>query len=258
MHSVISAHLLIVSAIFLFLFMSGWFLIAKSRRRLDSVDIAWGLGFVLIAWVTELQKPSSRSLLVATLIAIWGIRLSKHIYKRSKFRGEDRRYKELSSKWKRFFWLRAYISIFIFQGLLLFLISAPVFVAPNAKLSGHWSLLSYYGALLWAIGFIIEAVSDKQLSNYLKMKDRPKVLQTGLWQNSRHPNYFGELVQWWAIGIIVLQVSYGWVGLIGPLILSILIVFVSGIPPIERHRSKDKEYFEYQKRTSVLLPLPRR
>mgnify|MGYP005613215997 FL=1 len=135
----------------------------------------------------------------------------------------------------------------------MLVVSLPIFVATGEPLSG-WAWLTWLGVLIWLKGFIFEAISDYQLANFLKLKDRPKVLQTGLWKYSRHPNYYGELVQWWGIGIIALQVSYGWIGLIGPLTLTLLIVFVSGIPPIEKRRAKDPEYREYMNRTSPLIP----
>jgi steroid 5-alpha reductase family enzyme len=250
-----SPKLLVTASIVIFIYMTLGFLLARARKRLDTVDSAWGLGFVLIAWLAVAQRSTGRSLLLAILVSIWGVRLSAHIYKRSRARGDDRRYKELSEKWRGNFWLRAYGSIFLLQGVLIVLVSAPLIVATNHELSG-WSWLSGLGVGLWALGFILEAIADHQLAVFMLQKDRPKVLQTGLWHYSRHPNYFGELTQWWGIALIALQVSYGWIGLIGPLTLSVLIVFISGIPPIERHRAKDPEYRAYQRRTSALIPLP--
>lgn len=248
---------LFINALLLFGYMTIWWAVAYRRKRIDTVDIAWGGGFVLVAWATLIQAPSFRSQLIANIVTIWGVRLAYHIYSRHKGKGNDPRYTVLSSKWKGNFWLRAYVSIFLTQGLLALIVSAPITVAANEALSGlAW--LSIVGTVIWSFGFIIEATADKQLSDFLKLKDRPKIMQEGLWRYSRHPNYFGELLQWWAIGIIALQVSYGWLGLIGPLTLSILMIFISGIPPIERARAKDKAYQEYKKHTSALILLPRR
>lgn len=237
--------------------MSAWFLVAKSRKRIDTVDVAWGLGFVLVAWATLWQSPSFHSVLIANIVTVWGIRLAYHIYSRHTFTKEDRRYIELSKKWKGNFWTRAYVSIFLVQGALLILVSLPITVASNTGISTlHW--LSYVGVILWSAGFVIETVADKQLSDYLKRKNRPAVMQEGFWRYSRHPNYFGELLQWWSVGIIALQVSYGWLGLIGPATLTILIVFISGIPPIERAKRSDKQYQVYRRKTSPLIPMPPR
>lgn len=249
--------ILLLNVVLVLVYMSAWFLVAKSRKRIDTVDIAWGLGFVLVAWSTLIQAPSFHSQLIANIVTVWGVRLAYHIYSRHSFSKEDRRYIELSKKWKGNFWARAYISIFITQGILLLLVSMPITVAANQQLNG-WGWLSYAGVIIWSAGFLIEAVADKQLSDYLRKKKRPPVMQEGLWKYSRHPNYFGELAQWWAIGIIALQVSYGWIGLIGPLTLSILIVFISGIPPIERAKRDNKEYQAYSQKTSTLIPWPPR
>jgi steroid 5-alpha reductase family enzyme len=246
---------LFVEAVLVLVYMTLAFFIARIRNRLDTVDVAWGLGFVLIAWSIFLQKPNDHSLLLASLISIWGLRLSRHIYRRSKTKDDDRRYRELSRKWQGNFWLRAYCSIFLLQGLLVLIISLPIIVSANRSLHSFW-WLSIFGGAIWLAGFVFEAIADHQLAVFLMQKNRPQVLQTGLWRYSRHPNYFGELTQWWGIALIALNVSYGWIGLLSPILLTVLIMFVSGIPPIERHRSKDPSYQLYQKQTSVLIPLP--
>lgn len=253
----INTHILYINGVLVALYMTVWFLVARKRQRIDTVDIAWGGGFVVLAWATLLQAPSFRSQLIANIVTVWGLRLAYHIYSRHKGRSIDPRYTELSSKWKGNFWLRAYLSIFLLQGVLVMIVGLPILVATNRPLD-NLAWLSVVGTIIWSLGFITEALADYQLSEFLKQKKRPKILQTGLWKYSRHPNYFGELVQWWAVGIIALQVSYGWLGLIGPLTLSVLIIFISGIPPIERAKSNDKEYQAYKKQTSPLILLPPR
>ncbi|HEY5442103.1 MAG TPA: DUF1295 domain-containing protein [Candidatus Saccharimonadales bacterium] len=248
---------MIESAAVLLIYMTLGYALARTRRRMDTVDTAWGLGFVLIAWLVEVRASSPHSLVIALLVSVWGFRLSTHIWRRNRARGDDPRYRELSDKWRSNFWLRAYFSIFLVQGTLVWIICLPVMMASQRQLSGlGW--LTVTGSLVWLVGFVIEAFADRQLASFMLDKQHPKVLQTGLWHYSRHPNYFGELAQWWGIGLIVLQVSWGWIGLAGPLMLSVLIIFVSGIPPIERRRQKDAEYRAYQRRTSPLVPLPPR
>lgn len=252
-----TSKLLIINAGLLFAYMTLAFGVARARRRLDTVDTAWGMGFVLVAWTVYVQQPKGRSLLIALIVSVWGMRLANHIWQRSRSRGDDPRYLELSQKWRGSVWRRAYVSIFLLQGGLIWLVSLPIIAASGHQLSGL-SWLSAAGATIWLIGFTIEATADQQLSIFLHAQNHPKVLQTGLWRYSRHPNYFGELTQWWGIGVIACQASYGWLGLIGPLTLSWLIIFVSGIPPIEKRRQKDLEYQAYQRRTSALVPLPPR
>ncbi len=249
--------ILIINAILLFAYMCAWFTAAKIRNRLDTVDTAWGLGFVVAAWSVAVQAPSNRSLLIAAIVSIWGFRLANHIWQRGKTKGEDPRYTEIAEKWKGNLWARAFVSIFMTQCALIWIVSLPIVLAagtPHANLS--W--LTILGGLIWLDGFIIEAVADHQLAVFLKTKNHPKLLQTGLWKYSRHPNYLGELTMWWGIGVIALQTSYGYIGLIGPLVLSVLIIGISGIPPIERRKSKDPEYRAYMRRTSALFILPQR
>lgn len=249
--------LLLICALALFATMSLGFWAAYRRKRLDTVDTAWGLGFVLVAWIAELYRANPRSLLIAVLVTVWGLRLSYHLYSRNQNRPDDPRYKELSNKWRGNFWRRAYLSVFLLQGGLVWLVSLPVMVAVNPPLlDTHLQTLA--GVWVWLVGFTFEALADYQLAEYMKLAKKPKVLNTGLWRYSRHPNYFGELAQWWGIALIALQVSFGWVGLAGPVTLTVLIVFISGIPPIERRRSKDAAYRAYQKHTNVLIPWPPR
>lgn len=240
----------------IFVFMSLAFTVAYKRKRIDTVDISWGLGFVVIAWSVYIQQPTTRSAAIAILVTVWGFRLANHIWRRSrKHSGDDPRYIEITSKWSGPKWPRAYYSIFLLQGGLMLAVGLPIFTASGEAITGlEW--LTVVGVLLWATGFVIEAISDRQLALFLSDKNRPKVLKTGLWRYSRHPNYFGELLQWWAIGLIACQASWGWIGLAGPALISYLIIFVSGIPPIERRRIKDPEYIQYQRETSSLVLWP--
>jgi steroid 5-alpha reductase family enzyme len=248
---------LAINLVLLFGFMSLMFLVARRRQRLDTVDVAWGLGFVMVAWTAALYSPTTRSLVVALLVSVWGLRLASHIHRRSKLRGDDPRYQELSAKWSEKFGWHSYVWVFLLQGGLIWMISVPVAMLANPELPGReW--LTWLGGVVWLAGFVFEAVADRQLRLFQQQKNHPSVLQTGLWRYSRHPNYFCELVQWWGIGIISLQVSYGWLGLVGPIILSYLMIFVSGIPPIEKRRQKNSEYQKYKQRTSPLIPLPPR
>lgn len=244
----------LISFVLLFIYMSLAFMVAKWRERLDTVDIAWGPAFVTVAWLTVGLKPSFRSWLIVALVSVWAIRLASHILQRARTTGEDPRYLELTKKWKGDLWANAYPRIFLLQGLLVWIVSLPVMVASDTLVGWQW--LTWLGLLVWLKGFVVETVADRQLAEFLQRTKRPKVLQTGLWRYSRHPNYYGEILQWWGIAVIALQASWGYIGLLGPLVLTFLIVFVSGIPPIEKRRAKDPEYKDYQRRTSALLLLP--
>jgi steroid 5-alpha reductase family enzyme len=249
--------LLALDAALLFSYMTLGWLFARRRGRLDTVDSLWGLGFVLTAWAAVLFTDEARNFVIAVLVSIWGVRLSSHIWGRNQGHPDDPRYRELSRKWRGDLWRRAYVSVFLLQGALVLLVGLPAVMAVGNKLNGlGWLTLA--GGLVWLAGFSIEAVADRQLRTFIARPNHPKVLQTGLWRYSRHPNYFGELTQWWGLGLIALQASYGWIGLAGPLILTYLIVFVSGLPPIEKRHSNDPEYRQYKSRTSALIPWPPR
>jgi steroid 5-alpha reductase family enzyme len=251
--------ILLINALVLLIFMTLVFFVAKLKDRIDTVDSAWGLAYIVAAWSVVMQERTGRGILIAVLITIWGLRLTRHLFMRSARRGkDDPRYQEMRDKWKGNVWLRAYGVVFLLQGFLVWVVSVPAVMAAGHVLPNfHW--LNGVGVIIWFVGFITESISDSQLSKFVQAKKgKNAVLDTGLWRYSRHPNYFGELTQWWGIGFIACQTSFGWLGLIGPLTLTILIVFVSGIPPIERRRKDNPRYREYMKRTSPLIPLPHR
>ncbi len=249
--------LLLINLAALLIYMTVWFAVGKKRNQLNTVDVAWGSGFALVAWLVAVQQPSARSLLIAVLVSIWAARITNHLARRVFSSGEDPRYKELSDKWRGNFWLRAFVSIFVLQAVLVLVISLPVTLAAGGNQHPDLGWLSVVGAALWVIGFGIEAMADRQLREFLADKrNKKKVMNLGLWRYSRHPNYFGEMVQWWAIGLMALQVSWGWLGLAGPLTLTYLLLFVSGVPSIEKRRAGDGEYQIYKRRTSMIVPLP--
>ena len=248
--------LLLLSLFAVFAYMTFWFVIAKRRNRLDTVDSAWGGGFVLIAWLVVLQQPSVRTYMVAAMVTAWSARLTYHLARRSRLEGEDRRYVELAKKHKHV-WRWAYGSVFLLQGLLIVLVGLPIITNAGIALPSL-RLFFTVGYIVWALGFYIEYKADGELRQFkADKKNKGKVLDTGLWQYSRHPNYFGELMQWWGIGLVAVQTSFGWLGLVGPLILTVLIRNVSGIPTVETRRQGDKAYQAYKKRTNPLLPWPK-
>jgi steroid 5-alpha reductase family enzyme len=248
--------LLIWSVTAVLVYMSLWFLVAKRRGKLNTVDVAWGSSFALIAWLVAWQAPTARAVLIAVLVSVWALRITSHLARRVFGGQEDPRYARLSKRWKGSFWLRAYVSIFVLQGLLVAVISLPVILAASTQ-NDNLAVLSVFGAAIWAVGFGIEAAADRQLRDFVNYKpNRGKVMDLGLWRYSRHPNYFGEMIQWWGIAVIALQTQYGWIGLLGPLTLTLLLLFVSGVPTIENPRKNDKAYQEYRRRTSVIIPWP--
>ncbi len=245
---------------FVLAYMCVWFAISLIKKRNDVADTAWGLGFVLLAWVSFVfsSGKNNAALLINILVTIWGLRLAYHIHKRNHNKPEDARYQQWRMQWK-YFYTRSFFQVFTLQGILLWLISWPIiFVNFNEKLV-NFNGISYLGLMLWVIGFWFESVGDAQLKKFISNPaNKGKLMTTGLWKYSRHPNYFGEVTQWWGIYIIALGVPVGWFVIVGPLTITALIVFVSGIPMTEKRYAGRPDWEEYKRRTSALIPLPPR
>ncbi len=239
------------------IYMTVWFVLALVRKDNSIADIAWGLGFVLVAAVTFLRRASLfLPLLVTSLVAAWGARLALHILLRNRKRGEDPRYAEWRRKWGRSFLWRSYFQVFLLQGLFLLVISSPVILVntdrayPNAG-RGLWLA----GLILWCVGFVFEAVGDAQLARFKRDPgNRGKIMDKGLWRYSRHPNYFGESLMWWGIFLVALEVPYGWTTVVSPVLITFLLVRVSGIPMLEKKYAGNAEFQAYARRTSAFVP----
>ena len=236
--------------------MSFWFVVSVAKKRNDVADIAWGLGFVLMAWLSFfISGFSLKALIVDTLVTIWGLRLAWHIYNRNKNKPEDQRYLVWRKTWKNFY-LRSYLQIFLLQGLLLFLICLPV-IFINLAASNDFGYLEIFGLIIWGLGFYFESTGDRQLKEFISdPKNKGKIMDKGLWQYSRHPNYFGEVTQWWGIFLIALSIPGSLFTIIGPMTITSLILFVSGVPLLEKKYRGRPDFEEYKKRTSVFIPMP--
>lgn len=244
-------------ALILLVYMTGWFILAIVKKRNDVADIAWGLGFVLLAWsAMVIAQPSLRGLMVNILVTVWGGRLAWHIGQRNKNKPEDYRYAAWRKEWGKLFYLRSFIQVYLLQGLFLFLIVQPVLFIHNST-NQVLTLLDGVGLAIWVIGFYFESVGDKQLKDFISNPaNKGKLIETGLWRYSRHPNYFGEVTQWWGLFIVALSLPGAVLTIIGPLTITTLILFVSGIPLLEKKYAGRADFEEYKKRTSVFIPLP--
>jgi len=248
-----------VLAVILTCYMSFWFILSIVKKRNDIADIAWGLGFILISWLgLYLSNTSLRGLFVNLLVTIWGMRLAWHIYKRSVNKHEDYRYAAWRKDWGKWFFLRSYIQVYLLQGLFLYLIIQPVIFIHNQP-SNVFGIFDLIGLFVWGIGFYFESTGDAQLKTFISNPaNKGKLMETGLWRYSRHPNYFGEVTQWWGIFIIALSLPNALITIIGPLTITILILFVSGVPLLEKKYADRPDFEAYKKRTSIFFPLPPR
>lgn len=236
-------------------YMSGWFAIAIWKRRNDVADVAWGLGFPLLSWSSFIlaRQNSLVALITNILVSIWGIRLASHIWNRNKNKPEDARYAQWRKDWKDNFFIKSFVNVFLLQGGLMFLIAIPVMLIN--KQAGGLNLLGILGILIWIKGFAFEVIGDWQLAEFIKKpENKGKLMTTGLWKYTRHPNYFGEVLLWWGIFAVSLSVGVNWVAIVGPLTISGLILFVSGIPLLEKKYIGRTDWEEYKRKTSVFVP----
>jgi len=258
-----------------------WALSIKIKNA-SIIDIFWGFGFVVVTFTCLFFaiKTTPYILLLAALPILWGLRLTLYLAKRNIGHGEDPRYIAMRKRaekkgmseasWRQ----RSLLTIYFGQGLLILIVSAPVWV--GMALAYQYTSQSYWeetmigpvallGAIIWLIGFLFEAIGDWQLARFIKKnksfdgpyEDKP-VLNTGLWKYTRHPNYFGNAVLWWGIWIVACQVPYGWVTVFAPLIMTYLLVRVSGKALLEHKLKSRPAYRDYIETTSGFFPWPPR
>lgn len=244
-------------AVIIFIYATIWFAIAVYIKRNDVADIAWGIGYIILCMYLFVYYPLSPvNILLYTLVTAWGMRLSLHIYFRNKNKSEDFRYKAWREEWGTSFYGRSYLQVFLLQGLFLLIIISPVIHAAVA-MPYAWNTFTWIGLLCWMIGFCFQAVGDRQLAVFIRNKKTyGAIMQSGLWKYSRHPNYFGEIMMWWGIFIITIPYPNSLYFIAGPLTITLLLVFVSGVPMLEKKYKGNPAFEDYKKRTSVLIPLP--
>ncbi len=255
---------LIVSAYFVI-----GFIIAQIKQDNSFVDVMWGAGFiVLTAGLYLIRQLGGETMINAHFIilimtSIWGFRLTRFLFRRNRKVGEDFRYIEMRKKWGDRQKLNAFFKVFMLQGVLQYIVAfaiVVVFAYPREDPGSLANFALVLGATVWVFGFIFELVADRQMRNF---KDCPetegRVLNTGLWRYSRHPNYFGEATLWWGLWIVVLgnaQFPYNLIAIISPITITVLVRFISGVPLLEERMMQRQEYREYASHTSTFFPLP--
>ena len=220
------------------------------------VDGLWGLGFVVVAVSSYLltDDHGSRGAVLLVLTAVWGLRLSAYLFWRWRKNGADQRYKTLFGE--RASNVRLWLRVFVAQAVILTLVSLPVQL--GMAYDGSLSPLNVVGVLVAAVGISFEAVADAQLAAFKANPDsHGKVMDSGLWRLSRHPNYFGESLTWWGIALAALGAGVSVLGLLGPAVITLFLLTRSGIGPLESQLKKSKpQYADYIARTSPFLPRP--
>ncbi len=238
-------------------------LISLAIKNASIIDIFWGLGFVLATGVYFLSSDGGyqgRQLLILALVSIWGIRLSTHIARRNIGKGEDFRYANWRRQYGEKWWWRSYLQVFLLQGIILWLISTPLLAAQYHDTPDHLTILDILGLVIWGIGFFFEAGGDWQLMVFkANPANKGKVLNTGLWRYTRHPNYFGDATLWWGYFLIALATPYGFLTIYAPAFMSFLLMKVSGVAMLEKTLVDTKpQYRDYVQSTNAFFPGPPR
>lgn len=232
-------------------------LVSLKLKNSSIVDIFWGAGFVVAGWLFFALTPDGylpRKLLIAGLATVWGLRLSIHILRRNWGKPEDFRYAKWRSEAGQSWWWKSYPRVFLLQGVLLWIISIPLLAAQFGALPQRITVLDVLGALVWLVGFYFEAAGDAQLARFLAdPANRGKIMDGGLWRYTRHPNYFGDAAQWWGLFLIAAAAG-GWWTMFSPLLMTVLLLRVSGVALLERSLSTRPGYAEYAARTSAFFP----
>lgn len=227
-------------------------------KNVSIVDIFWGVGFVVVNtfYVFMSGELNARKIVILTLVCIWGFRLAIYLAIRNIGKGEDFRYQEFRQNYgpKRYWWF-SYFQTFLLQGILIMIISLPLLGINYNNSNGNLQILDYLGIIIWLIGFTFETVGDFQLSNFKRdSKNKGKILHTGLWKYTRHPNYFGDSAVWWAYGIFSIAAGSYWQA-IGAVIMTLLILKISGVSLLEKTLKETKpQYKEYIQKTSSFIP----
>lgn len=232
-------------------------LVSLWLKNSSIVDIFWGAGFVIANWVYFALAPEGfplRKWLVGILITVWGLRLSLHILRRNWGRAEDSRYqvwrKEAGTRW----WWLSFFRVFLLQGILMWIISAPLLAAQRGAKPAYIILFDVLGAIVWGIGFFFEAVGDLQLARFkADLANKGKVMDRGVWRYTRHPNYFGDSAQWWGYYLIA-TLAGGWWTIFSPILMTLFLLRVSGVALLEKTLEKRPGYQEYIRKTSAFIP----
>jgi steroid 5-alpha reductase family enzyme len=238
--------------------MTSLWVISVIIKNVSIVDLFWGFGFAMISWFYFLKTDGlkTREIILLILVTIWGLRLSVYLALRNIGKGEDFRYKQFRKNYgeNRYWWI-SFFQTFLLQGVLMWLISAPLLGTQYFASGNSLNILDYIGIFFWITGFCFEAGSDYQLARFkADPSNKGKVLNTGFWKYTRHPNYFGDSSVWWGYGLICLA-SGSYIPVLGSALMTVMIIKVSGVALLEKTLKEQKpQYREYIEKTSPFLP----
>ncbi len=245
--------ILSMNALVIFAITTSLWLLSLRLKDTSIIDLFWGVGFVIIGWVTfGVVGFSGKGVCLVVCCTLWGLRLSLYLAWRNHGGPEDYRYAAMRSRHGKSFWWISLITIFWLQGTVMWVIALPIQIGQHG--GGHMTSFGLLGVVIWLVGFYFEAVSDFQLARFKRKGNG--VMDQGLWRYSRHPNYFGNALIWWGLTLIAIQPQTWWL-IISPTLMTFLLLKVSGVALLERSLSKrSAEYRAYMLRTSPFFPLP--
>lgn len=245
------------AALIIFVYFFALFIAGTAAKNNGLVDAGWGIGFVLVAW---LMLPASfAQVTAALLVTLWGLRLFLHILRRNQGKPEDFRYANFRRAWGKWAVPRAFAQVYMLQGVFMFLIALPLILRPESYTPVQPPVL-ILGLLVFAMGFAFEVIGDRQLARFKQSPaNKGMVMTEGLWRYTRHPNYFGEATLWWGVSLVSLSGGASLFMLVSPVTITLLLLFVSGVPILEKAMKDRPGYAEYAARTSIFFPwFPRR
>ena len=262
--------IILYTILILYLYILIAYIVGTIKKNWGLMDIFYGPAYFVVA-LTSLYLTfqtigiiSIRQIIVAFLVLFWSIRLATYVYIRNRGKPEDKRYAFMRKRWKekgKNIYFKSLINIYLFQGLVILIVVFPVLWVnvnenpPIKDLFDFSAVTLWIGVIVWLIGFIFESIGDYQLYRFLHDPNRTKrVMDEGLWKYTQHPNYFGEVTQWWGLYIIALGIPWGFITIFGPIYITIMIIKVSGVRLLNKMHKGDDEYTAYRKRTSAFFP----
>lgn len=251
MTAVLFSNATVIASLLIFLWV-----ISLALRNAGIIDAFWGPGFATVAWNTwRFSDGGPVSFVVPVLVSVWGIRLGVHLGIRNHGKPEDFRYAAMRAKHGNRFAVVSLFTVFLLQGCLLWFISLPIQLNPFQ--TGNLRLLAGAGFSIWFTGFLMEAVADWQLQRFRSdALNSGRILTTGLWRYTRHPNYFGDFCVWWGIWTVCLAQGTPIWTVASPITMSILLMFISGVTLLEKTLKNSKPgYEEYARTTSAFFPM---
>jgi steroid 5-alpha reductase family enzyme len=255
------------SAITLFIYICVAFIVGTAKKNNGIIDIFYGPAYLVVV-ITSLtfnviftSTISVRQLLSTLLVLIWALRLAIYIFIRNRGKPEDYRYRAIRKRMKTNVALKSFFEIYLFQAIVVFLVAIPVWFVnisdnpPVVSFLDFGGVTLWLGVIIWIIGFLFEAIADYSLYKFKqKPENKGRIMTKSVWKYSMHPNYFGEVTQWWGFFIIALAVPFGLVTIIGPAYITFLIIKISGVGLLNKRYAGNEEYQVYKSKTSTFFP----